>query len=136
MNFPTAIRTCLKEKYADFRGRAPRSEYWYFELFFGLIMLLTTLIALASGTDSGFVLPAIAFFALFLPHVAVFARRLHDLNKSGWWILLMLLNGIPYVGFLVSIGFIVICAFRGTIGPNRYGEDPLESTDSQQRLDA
>ena len=66
-----------------------------------------------------FIILAIFALAVILPALAVTVRRLHDTNRSGWWILV---NLIPYVGGLVLL---VLCAFAGTSGPNRYGDEPL-----------
>lgn len=91
MTFGESIKTCFS-KYAEFSGRADRTEYWWFELFLLLLMIgagmlndtLTNLISLA----------------VMLPSFAVGARRLHDVNKSGWWQLLYL---IPIIGWIVLI---------------------------------
>lgn len=81
---------CLQH-YADFNGRARRSEYWFFQLFNFLIAIGIYLIVLAIkeviGIDLGF-LRFVYPIALFIPNLAVSARRLHDTNRSGWWQLL------------------------------------------------
>ncbi|KPL69725.1 hypothetical protein SZ64_17985 [Erythrobacter sp. SG61-1L] len=70
-----------------------------------------------------------ALFAL-IPSIAVTVRRLHDRNMSGWWYLgFILLSLIPFVGFLVTIAFLVILCLDGTAGPNRFGPDPKGRTD-------
>ena len=89
MNFKNAIKTCLKDKYANFKGRASRSEFWFFYLFLviGYAITISTIfisIKLFIGTMSIFVL------AMIIPSLAVTVRRLHDINKSGWFILLPL----------------------------------------------
>ncbi len=81
MNFGQAISTCLN-KYATFSGSASRSEFWWFFLF----QLLVSLIASAVNDKVG----GLVNLALLLPALAVGARRLHDIGKSGWWQLLML----------------------------------------------
>lgn len=126
MDFSTAIRTCLTRKFATFSGRASRSEYWFFQLLFWLLSAVLLFGVAITGSEFFLILLGAAILVLLIPSLAVLVRRLHDLNKSGLWALLLVLNGIPYIGFLVSIGFLVICCLRGTIGPNNYGEDPLE----------
>ena len=89
MNFKNAIKTCLKDKYVNFKGRASRSEFWFFYLFLviGYAITISTIfisIKLFIGTMSIFVL------AMIIPSLAVTVRRLHDINKSGWFILLPL----------------------------------------------
>jgi len=110
MNFFDAIRICIV-KYVDFNGRAARPEYWYFVLF----VFLTQLVL-------GFVYrpAAIAFdLGVILPHLAVGVRRLHDIDRSGWW---LLVGFIPIVGWIVLI--IWFCQ-RGTEGTNLFGDPPV-----------
>jgi len=117
MDFVTAVKTCMS-KYATFQGRAARSEYWFFTLFMFVINLIASVIAGASlGVLA--VLPMILTIALFLPSLAVSIRRLHDLDKSGWWILIIL---IPLVGVLILLWW--FCQ-RGSEGQNMFGSDPL-----------
>jgi uncharacterized membrane protein YhaH (DUF805 family) len=119
MDFGTAIKVCFS-KYATFQGRAARSEYWYFTLFNFIINLIAGVIAGASlGALS--VLPMVIMIALFLPGLAVAVRRLHDLDKSGWWFLIIL---IPILGGLLLLFW---ACQRGTQGDNRFGGDPLAS---------
>ena len=116
MEFVPAVKQVL-QKYVVFTGRASRSEYWWFFLFSNLA-LWTAQIAGGMIGDSG-VLSGIVTLALFLPALAVGVRRLHDIDRSGWWALLVLL---PLIGLIVLI---VWNCFRGTPGPNRFGPDPL-----------
>ena len=102
--FVDAIKICLS-KYADFNGRASRPEYWWFVLFSFIVSILTMFLPFVS---------LIAALALFLPSLAAAVRRLHDIDKSGWWLLLVL---VPLAG-LVIIYF--LCQ-RGTEGQNRFG---------------
>ena len=90
MDFVQAIKSCLGQ-YATFSGRAKRSEFWWFFLFQVLVMAATGML--------GDVINGIASLALLLPALAVGARRLHDIGRTGWWQLL-LLSGI---GFLVLL---------------------------------
>ena len=89
VNFISAIKICLTQKYAKFSGRASRSEFWYFMLFSFIVMVLS------SGKDA---LLGIVGLALFIPMLAVSVRRLHDIGKSGLYYLITL---IPYLGWFV-----------------------------------
>ena len=86
MNFKNAVKTCLKEKYASFSGRASRSEFWFFYLF--LITIYAICILLAATVSVQF-LWVFGIFAIgmILPALGVTVRRLHDINKSGWFFL-------------------------------------------------
>ena len=106
MNFPQAIQHCLRN-YATFTGRASRSEFWWFMLF----ALLASLVA--SAIDPR--LNAVVTLLLLLPAIAVTARRLHDIDKSGWW---QLVNLIPFVGWIIVLYWYVQPSQRA---PNRYG---------------
>ena len=90
MDFVQAIKSCLGQ-YATFSGRASRSEYWWFSLFQVLVMVATGML--------GDVINGIASLALLLPALAVGARRLHDIGRTGWWQLLLLTG----IGFLVLL---------------------------------
>ena len=90
MDFVQAIKSCLGQ-YATFSGRAKRSEFWWFFLFQVLVMVAASML--------GDVINGIASLSLLLPALAVGARRLHDIGRTGWWQLL-LLSGI---GFLVLL---------------------------------
>lgn len=109
VNFFDAIRICFG-KYVDFTGRATPSEYWYFALFIFLGQLICAIVYRPLG--AAFVL------ATLLPGVAVTVRRLHDTDRSGWW---LLLNVVPLIGWIVLI---IWYAQRGTEGGNRFGEPP------------
>lgn len=120
MNFQTAVATCLRN-YVTFSGRASRPEYWYFFLFSILVSLGLSIVDTAMfgpvegmGGSNG-PLASLFSLAIFLPSLAVGVRRLHDSDRSGWWLLLVL---IPVLGFLVLIYFFVQ---PGTNGPNRFG---------------
>jgi uncharacterized membrane protein YhaH (DUF805 family) len=119
MDFGQAIKTCLN-KYVTFSGRAQRSEYWYFFLFTILVNVAASVLDSAMFGDMP-VLYLISTLALILPSIAAGVRRLHDTDKSGWW---LLLSFIPVVGIIVLIVF--FCQ-RGTVGPNQFGPDPLQA---------
>ena len=94
MTFQESIRVCFT-KYADFTGRASRSEYWWFFLFIVLVGLGASMISN--------VLSAVFSLATLLPSIAAATRRLHDTNRSGWWQLICL---APVVGLIVIIVFL------------------------------
>ena len=101
------------KQYAVFNGRASRPAYWYFTLIYMLILIGLIVIEIAVGIPG--ILSMIASLALLLPSLGVSVRRLHDVDKSGWWIL---------IGFIPLIGFIVLLIFfvkKGTEGENRFG---------------
>jgi len=119
---------CLTKNYANFSGRAPRSEYWMFTL---LMFLLGAAIGLIIGIAGGIfgidnmkslisLFQNILFLATIIPSVAVSVRRLHDVDKSGWWLLIGL---IPIIG---AIWLFVLYCTKGTEGDNRFGSDPLQ----------
>jgi uncharacterized membrane protein YhaH (DUF805 family) len=110
------------KKYADFTGRAPRAEYWWFVLFtiIGQIVALSLDSILGMSQTVGPYGPILCLYALALliPSIAVGARRLHDTDRSGWWLLIGL---IPLIGAIVLLVFFVT---EGTKGDNPYGADP------------
>lgn len=107
----------LTEHYADFSGRARRSEYWWFWLInLGAIIVLAV-VGSAISPDVGPALVGLWFLATLVPHLAVTVRRLHDTNKSGWTILIAI---IPVVSLILLIFLLV----DGDRGPNRYGYPP------------
>jgi uncharacterized membrane protein YhaH (DUF805 family) len=112
----------LKNKYATFEGRARRSEYWYFVLFYILILVALAFVDGLVGTlneEAGIGLFS-GLFALgtLVPGLAVAVRRLHDTNRSGWWVLIGI---IPIVGDIVLI---VFAAQDSQPGGNRFGPNP------------
>ena len=115
MNFVEAIKSGFSN-YVNFSDRAIRSEYWYWILFIILGDIVTGIIDWAIGAQ---VTTGLFGLATLLPNIAVAIRRLHDLDRTGWWILLSL---IPLVGWIILL--IWYCT-RGTVGPNRFGPDRL-----------
>lgn len=129
-------------RYAQFTGRSRRKEYWMFFLFVIIavivLSILDSVLGLGGGMDrqaefgdgaaaasfnaSGGVLTLIFYLAILIPSIAVAIRRLHDTDRSGWWILIGL---IPLIGAIVLIVF--YCT-DGTRGPNRFGPDPKADT--------
>jgi uncharacterized membrane protein YhaH (DUF805 family) len=115
MGFGDAIRSCFA-KYATFSGRAPRSEYWYFVLFQALASIVAGVVSAKVELN---LITTLLELVLFLPALAVSVRRLHDIDKSGWW---LLVGFVPLIGWI----FIIIWACtKGSLGPNRFGPDPL-----------
>jgi uncharacterized membrane protein YhaH (DUF805 family) len=108
-------------QYADFSGRARRTEYWMFTLISVLISIVLSVLDTAAGLTSASglgVLSTLYGLAVLVPSIAVGARRLHDTGRSGWWQLIAL---IPLVGVIVLIVFL---ATAGQRQPNRHGADP------------
>ena len=111
MNFQTSIKTCFR-KYAVFSGRASRSEFWFFALFEFIGTLIASVIdAMILGYPFESYGPVYIVFeiVLLIPSIAVGARRLHDINKSGWWQLLI----------LTLIGIILLIIWWATVGKNK-----------------
>ena len=118
MDFVTAVKTCILQKYMDFNGRAIRSEYWWFALFYLVPNVICSVLdELVFGGLP--VLQVILLISLLLPIISVTIRRLHDTDRSGWWLLLVL---VPVIGTVVLLIFMCL---RGTSGPNRFGPDLL-----------
>ena len=126
MNFQNAIKTCIKKKYANFSGRASKSEYWWFFLFCILAGVASQLLDVVVLGQSIWVnygtINIIVNLILIIPILSVGARRLHDTNKSGWWQLLGLIGlAISYYqkdmltkGLITSSYFILSFLTLGT----------------------
>ena len=112
MNIQSSIETCFN-KYATFSGRASRSEFWFFALFYFLGSIITLIIdvnILGYALDSEYTpLNSIFSIILFIPSIAVACRRLHDVNQSGWWQLL----------WITIIGGILLIIWHATEGENK-----------------
>jgi uncharacterized membrane protein YhaH (DUF805 family) len=111
MTFIESVKSVLT-KYAEFKGRASRSEYWWYFLFNVIINIATAIID--SIVDPGGVgwVGLIASLGLLLPSIAVGVRRVHDVGKSGWFILIPIYN-------------LILALTPGESGANEYGPDPL-----------
>ena len=105
MDFAEAIRTCFT-KYVDFNGRAKRPEFWWWALFVFLASLVAQWI--------GYLPSLVVSLGTLLPSIAVGARRLHDIDKSGWW---QLVGLIPFIGWIIMIWWCV----QDSKDPNRFG---------------
>lgn len=118
------------QNYANFNGRARRSEYWYYTLMNIIIAIVAMILdkALGINFDPLPYGPLYAFYglAVFLPGLAVAVRRLHDVNKSGWFILIAL---IPIIG---AIWLLVLFCTEGDKGQNQYGADPKGNNEFDQ----
>ena len=113
------------KKYAVFGGRSRRKEYWYFVLFSVIVSLVLSAIDALLGTFSSStnvgLLGGIYGLAIIVPSIAVSVRRLHDIDRTGWWVLIGL---VPVIGTIVLL---VFAALDGTPGENRFGPNPKAS---------
>ncbi len=139
MNFQNAITTCLKKKYANFSGRASRSEFWYFYLFTYSIYAILIISGIYIASIFFWILGGF-FLVTFVPFIAVITRRLHDVNKSGWFQILPLpfsfidrlmervyyQEGLSIIFSLVTLGLyiylIVLWCTKGDKKNNRFGK--------------
>ena len=118
MNLIESVKYCYKN-YSNFKGRATRSEFWYFYLFFYLtIFLLTFISGIIKEGEAMFVIGAIFVLGSLIPFVAVTTRRLHDVGRSGWW---QVLGAIPYVNIIAVIVLIFWWCLEGEKKKNFYG---------------
>lgn len=110
------------KNYVGFDGRARRKEYWMFTLFNIIASIVLTVVDVVVGTynvETGWgLLSGLYTLAVLLPSLAVSVRRLHDTDRSGWWLLIGL---VPFIGWLVLLVFMVM---EGNSGSNRFGDDP------------
>ena len=105
------------KQYATFTGRATRTQYWMFVLFYVIFYVVLSIIDNVLGT---MILTLIFSLALLIPSISIAARRLHDTGRSGWWQLIVL---IPVIGIIVLIVFLVL----ESQGDNEYGAAPQPS---------
>ena len=124
MGFGEAVKSVIFKNYATFSGRASRSEYWWFTLFNIIASIALQVSTIALGAIDPILagiaglLVIVFFLGIFVPSLAVIVRRLHDVDKSGWWYLIVLTG----IGALVVLYWMII---KGTEGDNRFGPDPL-----------
>ena len=114
MTFGESVSTCLK-KYFVFKGRASRSEYWWFQLIVSPSYFISTVFE----NDISYIFLGITLFTL-IPAISAGVRRLHDTNRSGFFVLI---SFIPFIGGLILLFFLIP---EGTKGKNRFGSDPLK----------
>ena len=136
MDFKKSVKTCF-QKYAKFNGLASRSEFWYFWLLnfavYAILLILSNKVPAANAAIGLFVALCVFFLATLIPFIAVTARRLHDVNKSGWFQIIplpfLLLSGVvlPKIpSVLMGMGlyiylFILYCSAGGK-KKNRFGK--------------
>ena len=117
MDLQNSIKTCIAKKYADFNGRASRSEYWWFQLFYIIVTFVAVMFdaMYIDNVQTMGPVELIATLGLFLPALSVTARRLHDVGRSGWWMLIFItvIGLIPLIIWYVSVG---------TKSKNKYGK--------------
>jgi len=127
-NFNRYFLDTIKNRYAKFDGRASRSEFWYFVLFYFIANLILALVdtfiinpmlgATPEQAMQGGILEIIFALAMLVPSLALAIRRLHDIGKSGWWYLIVF---IPLIGLLALLYFFVQDSQPGN---NQYGPNP------------
>lgn len=128
MNFVDAIKSGY-QNYVNFSGRSARSAFWWWALFQFVVAAIIASVEGGASASMGSGMMSMGYtpgpigivwgLANLLPGLAVSIRRLHDLDKSGWWVLIAL---IPLIGGIILI---VWYAGKGTTGANRFGADPL-----------
>ncbi len=147
VTFGQALKLCLKSKLFNFSDRAPRSEFWWFMLGGWLIGLLLTVLNVIPLL--GQIIYLIGNIWVIIASLSVSVRRMHDLNKSGWWLLfpyvafitglivlavgLALTSNMPIIAGWIILGlggisllvFWIMMIMPGTVGINRFGPDPL-----------
>jgi len=122
LSFFQSIRTCFK-KYFTAKGRASRSEYWFFQLFFMILSIPTIVVDENSTNDTDLILliaSYVAILIIFIPSICVSIRRLHDIDKSGWFVFISV---IPFIGWVILA---IMLIGKGTEGKNRFGNYPLK----------
>ena len=116
-------------RYAEFSGRSRRKEYWMYVLFNIIVAVVLSILEGVAGLSQmvGPYGPLTALFVLgsLVPSIAVSIRRLHDTDRSGWWLLLAL---VPIIGSLVLLYFYIL---EGTRGQNEYGADPKGAANTE-----
>lgn len=120
VSFGEAIQKALVENYCNFTGRASRSEYWWYVLFNAILSFCIGFVLGIFGASPVVVnvIQGIVGLALLLPGLGLAVRRLHDINKSGWWLFIAL---IPLVGAILLIVWYCKDSDRGM---NQYGPEP------------
>lgn len=104
------------KKYADFSGRSRRTEYWMFFLFNFAIGIVLSVVDYVLGTAG--ILALLFALAILIPSIAVGVRRLHDTDRSGWWLL------IAFIPFIGTIALIIFFVLDSSPGDNRFGANP------------
>ena len=133
MNFIESVQTCFK-KFADFKGRASKPEFWFFVLFEVIYFVVAGFLLGAIGADDETINLAvlILYIPILIPGIAVTARRIHDFNQSGWMQCIFIpgffadeLLGTGYVLYFVTfVLFAFYCSQSATNGKNKFGAKP------------
>ena len=124
MNFVEAVKSGY-QNYVNFSGRSARSAFWWWVLFQFIVSIVIAMVEGGGQASAGMMsynagpIAMVWSLANLLPYLALGVRRLHDIDKSGWWLLIGL---IPLIGWIILI---VWYATKGTTGSNRFGADPL-----------
>jgi uncharacterized membrane protein YhaH (DUF805 family) len=119
----------VRDNYANFQGRARRQEYWMYALINLMIVLVLGIFDTLLFSSGNNFISGIYSLAVLVPGIAVSVRRLHDTDRSGWWLLLVL---IPIIGIIILL---VLMCIEGNSASNRFGTNPkagitLNSDDS------
>lgn len=112
MNIQTSVKACLS-KYVDFKGRASRSEFWWYVL---ATIIATTIASILDSMFGNGLFSAVVFLGNLLPYLAVQVRRLHDTGRSGWWLLIAF---VPIIGVILLL---VWWSQKGRAESNAHGE--------------
>ena len=126
MNFFEAVKSAFS-KYGTIAGRSLRSEFWYFQLFFFVacnVLIFINIINRGDYVGGGMGPMSPIFVLVVIPNIAVTARRLHDVDRSGWWMLIpmTIIGLIPFLYWVCQ---------KGDEGENRFGPEPLASDKKQ-----
>ncbi len=114
------FRTIVTEHYFDFEGRVRRQTFWHYILVYFVIIIVLAIVQ--SIVHLGTLLSGLAGLALLLPNLGIAARRLHDTDRSAWWLLIGI---VPVIGWLLLIYWYCL---PGTAGANQFGADPKAGT--------
>lgn len=118
VTFQEAVVSALRDNYCNFSGRASRSQFWWFYLFYSIISFIISAAVIISGSTVLTVVQYLVILALLLPNLGLCVRRLHDIDKSGWWYLIGL---IPIIGAIILL--VWFCQ-NSQMTPNEYGPVP------------
>lgn len=108
----------IKKQYINFEGRATRQQYWMYILFYFVLSIIVSIIGAILGDTVNTILSVLLSLALLLPTLSIAARRLHDTDRSAWWLLLML----PVINFIGGIVLLVFFCLPSTEGENRFNK--------------
>ena len=145
MTFLKIIHKVAIKDYRVFAGRASRAEFWWFLPFFigGVFSFLIIAIGISGSEFVVMIYVLLPIFLRFIliPFIAVMVRRLHDMNRIGWWSLVYLLSSIMMrsdnsvitpLGLIIWVAFMASLALKGSKGKNFYGDNPIESENTSE----